>query len=86
MTCGGGGTQTRRRGIATPPSQDGKVCANEDATQTILCSRVEKCPPKPGKRYVCIFLLVRAFLSLLGIVIQKKKFSEKCAKSHSYSR
>ena len=37
--CGGGGTQTRRRGIATPPSLDGKICSKEDAIETILCRR-----------------------------------------------
>ena len=50
VTCGGGGTQTRRREIATPPSQDGKICANDDATETILCRRVETCPPKEGRK------------------------------------
>ena len=47
VTCGGGGTQSRKRGIATPPSRDGAPCSAEDAKQTILCSRVEKCPIEP---------------------------------------
>ena len=47
VTCGGGGTQSRKRGIATPPSRDGAPCSVEDAKQTILCSRVEKCPEEP---------------------------------------
>ena len=47
VSCGGGGTQSRKRGIATPPSRDGAPCSAEDAKQTILCSRVEKCPIEP---------------------------------------
>ncbi len=48
VTCGRGGTQTRTRDIKIQGSKGGKICANEDSTQTILCSRIRQCP-QPGK-------------------------------------